>query len=102
MRNLVHFNIAPNGRVSVTSVPGVGQVVFFSVNYLANRAAVEEPGVVTWPSQPALPLIDETITVDPTVGATLTFKVVDIRPYEDAQGDVPDPSIVVFGCVRLT
>jgi hypothetical protein len=101
VRDLVHFSIAANGRVSIAGVPGVGQNVIFSENYLLNRAHVEEPGVVTWPSQPALPSIDEVVTVNPDVGATLTFKVVDIRPYEDAQGDVPNPNILVYYCTRL-
>jgi len=102
MRNLIHYTIAANGRVSVNAVPGVGQTVIFSENYLANRAAIEEPGVVTWPSQPGLPLIDETITVNPDTGATMTFQVVDVSPYEDALGDVPDPSILVYYCTRLS
>jgi hypothetical protein len=101
VRDLIHFSIDAQGRVRITQAPPVGAVVIFSENYLANRAAIEEPGVVTWPSQPGLPLIDEIITVNPDTGTTMTFKVVDISPYEDAQGDVPDPSILVYYCTRL-
>jgi hypothetical protein len=62
----------------------------------------EEPGVVSWPSQPALPVIDETVIVNPDVGAMMTFQVVDISPYQDALGDVPDVSILVYYCTRLS
>lgn len=98
MRDLVHFSIdAQNGRVRITTVPGVGQVVIFSENFLFNRAAVEMPGRITYPNL----LVDSVITVNPDIGPTMTFQIVDISPYEDAQGDVHIPHIMVYYCTRL-
>jgi len=102
MRDLVTFNIAQNGNISIKHANGPGQTIIFSENFLLNRAAIELPGVITWPSQPTLPLIDEVITINPDTGPTLTFQVVDISPYEDSQGDVPDPSILVYYSERVT
>ena len=47
-------------------------------------------------------LIDEIVTVNPDIGPTMTFKLVDVSPYEDAQGDVPDASILVDYFTRLS
>ena len=98
MRDLVHFSVDAQGRFRITTVPGVGQTVIFSENFLLNRAEVEMPGRVTYPDL----LVDSVITVNPDIGPTMTFKIVAIDPYEDAQGNVPEPSILVYYCTRLT
>ena len=102
MRSLVLFSIDGQGRRRIVApTPGVGMTTIFSESRLLSLP-VEYPGLVTRPSQPALPLLDEVLTVDPDQGVTMTFRVVDISPYEDANGDVPDPSIMVYYATRLT
>lgn len=96
MRNLIHFRIQPNGRITITEAPPVGAETIFSENYLRERCMVEEPGVVTRPETWPLP-IGTIITVDPTQGATMTFRVDRHGPY-----DPPDYLNEVYFTTRLT
>lgn len=99
MRDLLLFTTDAQGRVRITQGPAVGQNTIFSEYYLLSRSATEPaPGVVTFPDL----LVDSIITVTPGVGQPRTFKIVDIRPYEDAQGDVPFPNLMVYYTLRLS
>lgn len=109
MRNLLLFNRDGQGRWRVFQAPSVGSTVIFSQRFLNSY---EEEGVVIPPHyQRILPagmvtfpnlLVDSVITVDPQQGQTMTFRIFDIDRYEDANGDVPDPNILVWYTTRLT
>lgn len=96
MRSLVHFRIAPNGRVTITSAPAVGQETIFSEGFLTERVSVELPGRVTFPGNWPLPP-GSIITVTPDQGAAMTFRVDSIGPYSP-----PEHVNVVVFATRLT
>lgn len=106
MRSLLHFNQDGQGRWRISQAPPVGQTTIFSASWLLPREEGQLPrwqtelptGMVSFPDLN----VDSVITVDPQSGPTMTFRIVDIRPYEDANGDVPDPSIMVWYATRLT
>lgn len=110
MRNILLFNQDGQGRWRIFQAPAVGSTVIFSQRFLLSHE--DEPGIVLPPHyQVMLPngmvtfpdlLVDSVITVDPQQGQTMTFRIFDVDAYEDANGDVPDPSILVWYTTRMT